>query len=174
MVRTSGHPEQLALPVQKAVFAVDADQPVYDVKPLEQIVSNTIAARRFGLWLLAAFAFTALALAVVGIYGVVSYSVRQRTSEFGVRIALGARPSEVLRGAMAGSMAVIMTGLTLGIVGCLAMSKLLARFLFGVSATDVSTFAFLTLFLMAVALTACYVPARRAMRVNPITALHYE
>ncbi len=174
MVRTSGHPEQLALPVQKAVFAVDADQPVYDVKPLEQIVSNTIAARRFGLWLLAAFAFTALALAVVGIYGVVSYSVRQRTSEFGVRIALGARPSEVLRGAMAGSMAVIMTGLTLGIVGCLAMSKLLAGFLFGVSATDVSTFAFLTLFLMAVALTACYVPARRAMRVNPITALHYE
>ncbi|MGA7410963.1 MAG: ABC transporter permease, partial [Bryobacteraceae bacterium] len=125
MVRTSGDPELMAAPIAKAVFAEDADQPVYDVTPLERIVSNTIAARRFGLWLLSVFAFSALALAVIGIYGVVSYSVAQRTSEFGVRIALGASPSDVLKKALAGSSVVILAGVGAGIACSLAVSKLL-------------------------------------------------
>jgi putative ABC transport system permease protein len=174
IMRTSGKPELMAGPLAKAVFAVDADQPVYDVKPLEQIVSNTIAARRFGLWLLAVFALSALGLAVLGIYGVVSYSVAQRTSEFGVRIALGATPSDVLQNALGGSLVVILSGLAAGIAGSLAMSRLLSGYLFGVSATDASTFAFLALLLFAIALAACYIPARRAGKVDPIAALRYE
>ena len=174
MVRTDGDPNALAAPLRKAVLAADPEQPVYNVKPLEAIVDNSIAARRLGLWLLGVFAFGALALASVGIYGVVSYSVAQRTSEFGIRMALGARPSDILRQAVGGSLPMIAGGLAAGIVGSFLCAKLLAGFLFGVSATDASTFAALPILLGLVALGACYVPARRAAKTDPLKALHYE
>ncbi len=174
LVRTSSDPSALALSLQKAVFAADPEQPVYNVVPLEQIVSNSIAARRLGLWLLAIFASGALSLAAVGIYGVVSYSIAQRTSEFGIRMALGARPADILRHALHDSLPMIASGILAGIGGSLAISKLLAGFLFGVRATDAATFAVLPLFLAVVALAACYLPARRATRVDPLTALRYD
>ncbi|HEX4594515.1 MAG TPA: ABC transporter permease [Bryobacteraceae bacterium] len=174
IVRTDGDPEALAPSLRKTVFAVDPEQPVYGVISLDQIVSNSIAARRLGLWLLAVFALGALTLASIGIYGVVSYSVSQRTSEFGIRMALGARPADILRGAIADSLPMIVAGLAGGIAGSLAISKLLASFLYGVRATDASTFAVLPLFLAMVALAACYVPARRAAKVDPLTALRYQ
>ena len=174
MVRTDGDPDALAASLRKAVFAADPEQPVYDVTSLERIVSNSIAARRLGLWLLAVFALGALSLATVGIYGVVSYSVSQRTSEFGIRMALGARPVDILLRALRDSLLMIVAGLAAGVAGSLAISKVLSGFLYGVRATDASTFAILPLFLAMVALTACYVPARRAAKVDPLTALRYE
>lgn len=174
MVGSRGEPAPLIASVRKAVFAVDPEQPVYDVKPFDAIVSGTIAGRRLGLWILLAFTLSALLLASVGIYSVVSYSIAQRTSEFGVRLALGARPAHVVRTAIRGSFPMIAAGLAAGVAGSFAVSKLLARFLFGVSATDAFTFASLPVLLGIVALTACYLPARRAASVDPLTALRHE
>ena len=174
MARTNGDASALAAPIRNAVLAADPEQPVYDVRPLEDIVSNTIAARRMGLWLLVAFAIGALALAGIGIYGVVSYSVARRTAEFGIRIALGARPSDVVHAAVADSLRITALGLAAGIAASLGVARLIAGFLFGVSATDLTTFLGLPLFLAAVAVLASYVPARRAARVDPMTALRFE
>jgi putative ABC transport system permease protein len=174
MVRTKGEPGTVAAALRKVVFGVDPEQPLYDVKPLEEIVSNTIAARRLGVWLLAAFALSALALAAIGIYGVVSYSVARRTSEFGIRMALGARPADVARQAIGDCLWMVGAGLGAGLVASFATAKLIAGFLFGVSATDAGAFAILPLFLALVAVVACYLPARRAAKVDPMTALRFE
>jgi len=174
LARTSGDANSLAPALRSAVLAADAEQPVYNVIPLEEMVSNSIAARRLGLWLLGVFAFGALTLASIGIYGVVSYSVTQRASEFGIRMALGATSADILRHALGSTVPTIAAGLLAGLAGSFAVSKLMAGFLFGVSARDGLTFALLPLFLAAVALVASYIPARRAAAVDPMTALKYE
>lgn len=174
LVRTAGDPAAFAATLRNAVLSVDSEQPVYDVKPLDRIVSSTIAARGLGISVLAVFAFCALALAAVGIYAVVSYSVARRTTEFGVRMALGARPEDIIRKAIGDSIAMIAAGLFFGLAASFAASRLIAGFLYGVSATDATAFAVLPLFLALVALTASYIPARRASRIDPVAALRAE
>jgi len=174
MIRTVGDAQPLASSLRKTVFSVDREQPVYGVRRLEEIVSGTIATRRIGVWLLGVFALGALLLAAVGIYGVVSYSVSQRTFEFGIRIALGAGPVEVIRQAVADSLRTTAAGLGVGMVASYAMSKWISGFLFQVSATDAAVFALVPLFLAIVALAACYAPARRAAMVDPVMALRFE
>jgi ABC-type antimicrobial peptide transport system permease subunit len=167
-------PAAFARSVQKAVFAIDPEQPVYNIKPLEQIVSNTIAARRLGVWLLGVFALCALTLASVGVYAVVAYSVAQRTAEFGIRKALGARSGDILSEGLLSSMPMIGAGLLGGIAASLALSKLAARFLYSVSTTDAFTFAVLPLLLGVIAVGACYLPAWRAARIDLVIALRHE
>jgi len=174
LARTSGDAGPLAPAIRRTVLAADAEQPVFNVTPFDELVSNSIATRRLGLWLLAVFAFGALALASIGIYGVVSYSVTQRASEFGVRMALGATSADILRQAVGSTVPMIAAGLLVGLAGSFAVSRLMVGFLFGIGATDALTFASLPLFLAAVALLASYIPARRAAAVDPMTALKYE
>ena len=164
----------LAPSLQKAVFAADPEQPVYDTAPLEDLVANSISGRRMGLSLVAVFAFAALLLAVIGVYGVVSYSVAQRTSEFGIRLALGARPGDIRVEALRDSLPMIAAGVGAGIVASLAATRLLSGFLYGVRAADALTFAVLPVLLGAVALLACYIPASRAALADPMTALRVE
>jgi putative ABC transport system permease protein len=174
LARTSGDANSLAPAIRSAVLAADAEQPVYNVAPLEEMVANSIATRRVGLWLLGVFAFGALTLATIGIYGVVSYSVTQRASEFGIRMALGATSADILCEAVGSTVPMIAAGLLAGLAVSFAASKLIAGFLFGVGATDALTFASLPLFLAVVALIASYIPARRAAAVDPMTALKHE
>ena len=174
MVRTDADPAAIAGAVRKAVSDADREQPVYNVAPLEDIVANAMAARRLGMWLVAVFSLVALLLAATGIYGVMSYSVTRRRFEFGVRIALGARSDDVIWHALADSFSMTVSGLAAGIIGSLAISKLMSGFLFGVAAVDFSTYAAVTLFLAAVALLSCYLPARRAASVDPLTVLRFE
>jgi predicted permease len=164
----------LVTAVRTAVQEVDPAQPVYNVKTMEQIVSESLSGRRFVSWLFGSFAVIALVLALAGIYGVVSYLVAQRTNEFGVRVALGASPSAVLLEVLGGGMLLVGLGLALGVGGAIGLTRVLSGMLFGVTSTDIATYLTAAVLLAAVALTACVVPARRAMRVDPVEALRYE
>ena len=174
LVRTSGNAHSLGSAVRSAVLAADAEQPVYNVTRLEEMVADCIATRRVGLWMLGVFAIGALTLASIGVYGVVSYSVTQRASEFGIRMALGATPADILRQAVGSTIPMVAAGLFAGLAGSFAVSRLMEGFLFGVEARDALTFASLPLFLASVALAASYVPARRAAAMDPMMALKQE
>jgi putative ABC transport system permease protein len=174
LARTSGDANLLRPAVRRAVLGADAEQPVYNVTPLEEMVSNSIATRRVGLWLLGVFAFGALTLASIGISGVVSYSVTQRASEFGIRMALGATSADILRQAVGSTLPMVTAGLLAGLAGSFAVSRLMEGFLFGIAARDTLTFASLPVFLGGVALAASYIPARRAAVLDPMTALKHE
>jgi predicted permease len=174
-VRASGgEPLGLAQSVRAAVLEVDRNQPIYDVKPLQQIVADSIALRRLALLLLSVFAVAALALAAAGIYGVMAYTVTQRTHEIGIRMALGARGSDVVRLVVRQGAQLALSGVALGLVAALALTRLIEALLFGVSPTDPLTFAGIALLLLAVAIAACWIPARRATKVDPIVALRCE
>lgn len=174
VIRTTSDPKRLISIVRAKIRELDRDVPVSNVNTMEQLVAQSVAQRRFGMFLLGIFALLALVLAAIGIYGVVSYSVTQRTQEIGVRMALGASASDVMKMVLRNGMTLALVGVGLGLVGALGLTRLMSRLLFEVTPTDLTTFALVSAGLIVVALLACYLPARRAMKVDPLEALRYE
>jgi predicted permease len=174
ILRTAGDPGSLAGALRGALREVDPEIPVYQARTLPEIVSDNNAPRRLAATLIAVFAALALVLAAVGIYGVMSYAVSQRTQEIGLRMALGARREDILGMVLRSGTIMAVTGVAIGFVGALALARLITSLLFQTSATDPPTFSIVPLVLVAVALFACYLPARRATRVDPLVALRYE
>jgi putative ABC transport system permease protein len=174
VIRTTGDPERVISIARAKVRELDRDVPIANVSTMEQLVAQSVAQRRFGMFLVSIFAVLALVLAVIGIYGVVSYSVAQRTNEIGVRMALGASATDVLKLVLKHGMTLALIGVGAGLAGAFAVTRLMVAMLFDVKPTDVATFAIVSVGLILVALLACYVPARRAMKVDPLVALRYE
>jgi putative ABC transport system permease protein len=173
-VRAQLAPEQLIASVRRQVQEVDPNQPIYDISTLEETRAEAVAPERLNLTLLGVFASVALTLALVGIYGVVSWSVTQRTQEFGVRMALGARAGDVLRLVIGQGMKLIAAGVGLGMAGAFALTRLMKALLFEMNATDPITFITVGLLLAGAGLLACFIPARWATKVDPIVALRAE
>jgi putative ABC transport system permease protein len=174
VVRTT-LPADVILPaIKNAIWLVDKNQPLFEVRSMDEIISGIISAQRLAFLLLGVFAFLALALAAIGIYGVTSYAVSERRHEIGVRMALGAQQSDVSRLVLGHGARLAGIGIVCGVVAALALTRLLSSLLFGVTATDPLTFVGVALLMILVALTACYIPARRAMRVDPMVALRHE
>jgi putative ABC transport system permease protein len=173
-VHTSVNPSDLAGPLRSQVWGIDRDIPIYSVTSVAQRVADSVAQRRFNMFLFGGFGVLALMLAAVGIYGVVSYSVSQRTYEIGVRLALGAKPADVMKLVIREGMANALVGALVGVVAAVGLTRFLSTQLFGVTPTDPLTFAAVASLLIAVALLACYLPARRATKVDPMIALRYE
>lgn len=174
VVRSASDPAGLAAPVRSVIKKLDQDLPVFRVSTMERLVSDSLAARRFSTFLLGAFAGLALLLAAVGIYGVTAYSVAQRTHEVGLRMALGAQRGDVLKLVVARGMLLTSVGLFVGLAGAFGLTRLLSTLLFGVGTTDPTTFAGVPIFLLFTSFLACYLPARRAAKVDPMVALRYE
>ena len=174
VARTSGNPATFAGALRDEVWAIDRDQPVYDMKTMDQTLSEMLSQRRFNMLLLGIFASVALLLAALGIYGVMSYSVTQRTHEIGIRMAMGAQTRDVLNMVVKHSLMLALAGIGVGLIASLALTRLMTSLLYGVSATDPLTFIAIPLVLAGVALGACFVPARRATKVDPMVALRYE
>jgi putative ABC transport system permease protein len=173
-VRAAGDPRSLIMAIQKQVWAIDKDQPVTNVKTLDEVISDSVAQRRFQMLLLLLFAGLALFLALVGVYGVAGYSVSQRTAEIGVRIALGAQRRDILALILRQTMLVVGGGIAIGTAIAYYLSRYMASLLFSVKPSDPLTYVALAALLIATTLAACYIPARRACAVDPTVALRSE
>jgi putative ABC transport system permease protein len=173
-IRAAGDPLSLAAAVRREVLAIDPDQPIAAVRTMEQVLSESVAAPRYRTWLIGLFALVALVLAAVGIYGVISYTVAQRTHEVGIRMALGARSGDVYRLVIGQGIKLVLLGVGAGLLGAVGLTRLLTGLLFGVTAKDPLTFVGVAVILTLIALLACYLPARRAAKVDPMIALRYE
>jgi putative ABC transport system permease protein len=174
VIRTAGDPAEMAPTVRREIAAIDADQPVSDVRTMTQVMADTVSRARFNTLLLGIFAGLATLLAAVGIFGVMNYSVQLRTREIGLRMALGAQPGRMLMLVLRQGLVLTLIGIGVGLVGALALSRVMSGLLYGVTASDPATFAVIVVVLAVVALVACYIPARRATRVDPLIALKYE
>ncbi len=173
-IRTQVEPSSLAGPVRRAIWSVDSDQPIVDVATMEEILDREVAQRRLQTTLLIAFAALALLLASVGLYGVLAYLVGRQVPEIGLRMAIGAAPSDILKRVLGHGLKLTAIGLAVGVVGALAVSRLLATLLYGVKPTDPATYVAVAAVLFLTAVVASYLPARRAMRIDPILALREE
>ncbi|HEU4507172.1 MAG TPA: ABC transporter permease [Pyrinomonadaceae bacterium] len=174
VIRTDGEPTALAPPVQREIRTLDPNQPVSDVRTMDQVMSEWVSRSRFNTLLLGLFAALATLLSAVGIFGVMNYSVALRTREIGLRLAVGAQPRQVLMLILKQGLVLTVVGVVLGLAAAFALTRLLSGLLFGVAAVDPTTFTTISLLLMIVSLLACYLPARRAMRIDPLRALRYE
>src|SRR5215813_676901 len=174
VARTSVQPSALASALRQQVLAIDKDQPVFDVKTMQEVRSISVAVYSFSSVMLGIFAFVALLLASIGIYGVMAFAVTQRTQEIGIRIALGARSADVLKLVVTHGMKLALFGMVLGLGGSWALTRFMEKLLVGVQTTDVLTFSLVSVCLLVTAFAACYVPARRATKVDPLVALRYE
>jgi len=174
VAKTKSEPAAMAAPIRQQVWSLDKDQPVFDVHTMREVQSISLALYSFSSVMLSIFAVVALLLAAIGIYGVMFFAVTQRTQEIGIRMALGARTTDVLKLIVRHGMLLALIGAAAGLAGAFAMTRLLASLLFGVTPTDVWTFSLVTTGLLMVALAACFIPARRATKVDPLVALRYE
>jgi putative ABC transport system permease protein len=174
VVSTNADPLSMAAMVRNAVWEIDKDQPVSKIRTMEDIISESVARQRFSMLLLGIFAILALVLAAVGIYGVMSYSVAQRAHEIGLRMALGAQRSDVLKLVVGQGLKLVLIGVAIGLAAAFTLTRVMSSLLFGVSATDPITFITISLVLISVAVLASYIPARRATKVDPMVALRYE
>jgi putative ABC transport system permease protein len=174
VIRTNGEPTSLAGAVRNEIHALDKAIPVFNVKTMNDVLSISVGPRRTPMLLLGAFAAVALLLAMIGIYGVTAYHVTQRTQEIGIRMALGAQMRDVVKLVLKGGMTLALIGIGVGLAGAFALTRLMSSLLFGVKPTDVATFVVVSLCLVVTALIACYLPARKATKVDPLVALRYE
>jgi putative ABC transport system permease protein len=174
IIKGSSDPNQIIAFVRQQVKAIDPDQPIYNIRTMDEIRAESVAPERLNLTLLSIFAGIALILAIVGIYGVMSYAVTQRTHEIGIRMAIGAQPRDVFRMVIGQGMMLAFVGVVFGLVGAFVLTRWMTAMLFGVEPTDPATFASIAALLIGVALVACYIPSRRATKVDPVVSLRYE
>jgi putative ABC transport system permease protein len=174
LVRSRVEPSAMTAAIRSEIAAIDKDQPIFAIATMQELIRASVAGRRFTLILLGLFSGLALVLAAIGIYGVISYTVAQRTRDIGIRIALGASQAQVLRDVLGLGLRLTGLGLLVGLLGAFLATRVLSSLLFGVASTDMLTFIAVSGVLTAVALAACFIPARRAMRVDPMIALRYE
>ncbi len=174
VLRTAAPPDSLAPSARQVIFSLDKNQPVTEMKSMEDLISESMSSEAINAKLLGFFALLALVLAAIGIYGVISYGVEQRTHEIGIRMALGAQPRDVMRLIVGQGVRLTLAGMVLGLAGAYALTTVLAGFLFGVKSVDIPSSAVAVVILGIVALSACYIPARRATRTDPLQSLRYE
>ena len=173
-VRADGDPLSLVAAVKNSIYAVDKDQPVFKVITMEKLAAESITLRRVSMLLVGGLSALALVLAAIGIYGVTSYTISQQRREIGLRLALGAQASDVLKLVIAEGMKPALSGMIVGLLASFALTRLIKGLLFGVSATDSATFIVISILLGGVALVACWIPARRATKVDPMVALRHD
>jgi len=174
VIRGESDPTRLASAVRGEVAALDKTLPIFNLKPMERVISERMSPKRLVTWMMLVFAILALLLAAVGMYAVMSYAVSQRTHEIGIRMALGARPADILKLVVSQGLALTVMGIVIGLAGAFGVTKALSGLLYGVTSTDPPTYIGLSLALGTVALLACYVPTRKATRIDPMIALRRE